>query len=268
MRPLVRNILLLTILILFAQGCTNVPITGRRQLNIVPDSTIEKMAAQEYDSFVQQNKVSANSSQTAMVKTVGSRVASAVERWARANNYSDKVSGYKWEFTLIDDPSLNAWAMPGGKIVVYTGLMNIISESAELATVMSHEVAHVVAGHGNERMSQGLIVNLGGMGLSAALSKKPDETANLFMKAYSVGTQYGVLLPYSRVHETEADRLGLIFMSMAGYNPNAAVGFWQKMSAASTGSKPPELLSTHPSDKTRIANIQRAIPEAMTYYQK
>jgi predicted Zn-dependent protease len=190
-----------------------------------------------------------------------------VQKYCSENNLSNRLEGYQWEFNLVEDESINAWAMPGGKVVVHTGLMPIAENEAGLAVVMGHEVAHVIARHGSERMTQGLLVEFGGMGLSKALANYPDQTQNLFMKSYSVGTQYGVLLPYSRTHESEADRMGLIFMSMAGYDPHEAVGFWERMAAAKEGASPPELLSTHPADTTRIKNIKTFIPEAVQYYR-
>ena len=157
--------------------------------------------------------------------------------------------------------------MPGGKVAVYTGILPIAKNETGIAVVMGHEISHAVAKHGDERMSQGLVTQMGGMLLAEALSQKPEETVNLFMTAYGLGTQVGVLLPYSRLHESEADRLGLIFMAMAGYDPHEAVDFWQRMSQAKQGASPPEFLSTHPADATRIRNIRQLIPEAMTYYR-
>ena len=203
-----------------------------------------------------------------MVKQVGGKIQKAVQKYCSENDLSDRIQGYKWEFNLVEDESINAWAMPGGKVVVHTGLMPIAENETGLAVVMGHEIAHVIARHGSERMSQGLLVQFGSIGLSKAMTNYPVETQNIFMKSYSVGTQYGLLLPYSRTHESEADRMGLIFMSIAGYDPHQAVSFWQRMSAAQQGSSPPELLSTHPSDATRIKNIEAFIPEAMQYYTK
>jgi predicted Zn-dependent protease len=158
--------------------------------------------------------------------------------------------------------------MPGGKMVVYTGLLKVSQSEAGLATVMGHEIAHVFAKHGAERMTHGLLVDLGGMALSEALASKPAQTKNMFMQSYGVGTQVGVLLRYSRVHENEADHLGLIFMAMAGYNPNEAVNFWQRMAIAKQGPQPIEILSTHPTDSTRIRNLQNLVPKAMQYYKQ
>jgi predicted Zn-dependent protease len=177
------------------------------------------------------------------------------------------LEGYKWEYKLVDSKDVNAWCMPGGKIVVYTGLLPITQNEAALAAVMGHEVSHAIFYHGNERMSQGLIQQLGGTALSVALANKPAATQNLFMTAYGVGSQVGVLLPYARKHELEADRYGLIWMSMAGYNPREAIGLWDRMEAASKGQKPPEFLSTHPSEGRRKEQLEKYMPEALKYYK-
>jgi len=262
------KLLVLCGLLLLLSGCTEVAITGRKQFNLVPDSTMNSMGFQAYSEFLTQNTLSKDYSKTQMVKRVGSRIQKAVEQYCAQNNLSDRLQGYQWEVNLIEDDQINAWAMPGGKMVVYTGLLKVTQSEAGLATVMGHEIAHVFAKHGAERMTQGLIVEMGGVALSKALSNYPVETKNLFMQSYGVGTQVGVLLRYSRVHETEADHLGLIFMAMAGYNPNEAVNFWQRMSVAKQGSQTLEILSTHPADSTRIRNIQNLIPEAMQYYRQ
>ena len=255
-------------LLLLLSGCSEVAITGRKQFNIVPDSMMNSMAFQSYGEFISQSKLSKDFSKTQMVKRVGGRIQKAVEQYCTQNGISDRLQGYQWEFNLIEDDSLNAWAMPGGKMVVYTGLLEVTRTEAGLATVMGHEIAHAFAKHGAERMTQGLIVEMGGMALSKALTNKPAQTQNLFKQSYGIGTQLGVLLPFSRVHESEADHLGLIFMAMAGYNPEEAVAFWQRMSAAKKGAQPPEFLSTHPADATRIRNIQSLIPKAMQYYRR
>jgi len=229
---------------------------------------MNSMSFESYSEFLSQNELSTNVEQTQMVKRLGSRIQKAVEQYCAENNLSGRLQGYQWEFNLIEDESLNAWCMPGGKVVVYTGLLPVTQTEAGLAVVMGHEIAHAFAKHGAERMTQGLIVELGGMALSTALEKSPEKTQNLFMQSYGIGTQVGVLLPYSRTHESEADHLGLIFMAMAGYNPEEAVTFWQRMAAAKQGAQPPEFLSTHPADATRINNIRRLIPEAMKYYRQ
>ncbi len=254
--------------LLFASSCSDVAVTGRKQFNLVPDSVMNSMSFQEYSSFISQNQLSADTSQRQMVANVGARIQKAVEQYCAENNLSERIKGYKWEFNLVEDDAVNAWAMPGGKVVVYTGLLHVAQNEEGLAVVMGHEIAHAIARHGAERMTQGLVVELGGTALSTALSKYPAETKNLFMKSYGVGTEVGVLLPYSRVHESEADHMGLIFMAMAGYNPNAAIDFWERMSASKQDQQQPlEILSTHPADSTRINNIKKLIPEAMQYYR-
>ncbi|MHC4456043.1 MAG: M48 family metallopeptidase [Planctomycetota bacterium] len=255
--------------LLLLSSCSQVAITGRKQLNLVPDLVMNSISFQSYGEFLSQNKLSSNAQQAEMVKRVGHRIQRAVEQYCAENDLSSRLKGYKWEFNLVEDPNVNAWCMPGGKVVIYTGLMPVTQTEAGLAVVMGHEIAHAIARHGAERMTQGLIVEMGGVALSKALATRPEKTRNLFMRSYGVGTQYGILLPYSRVHEKEADHLGLIFMAMAGYNPNEAVDFWQRMAAAKEGkTQPPELLSTHPADSTRIRNIRELIPEAMKYYNR
>jgi len=253
--------------LLLPASCSQVAITGRKQLNLVPDSIMNSMSLQSYNEFLSENKLSSNVQQTEMVKRVGRRISRAVEQYAAENNLSNRLAGYQWEFKLIEDNSVNAWAMPGGKVVVYTGLMPVAGTEAGLAVVIAHEIAHVIARHGSERMTQGLLIELGGMGLSKALTKYPDKTRDLFMKSFSTGTKYGILLPYSRAHESEADHMGLIFMAMGGYDPHEAVDFWQRMSAAKRTASPPELLSTHPADATRIRKIKELMPETMEYYR-
>jgi len=226
------------------------------------------MSFQSYSEYMSKNTTITDTDDARMVKRVGQRIQHAVEKYFSEHNMPNRLEGYKWEFNLIADKSINAWCMPGGKVAVYSGILPIAKNETGLAVVMGHEIAHAVAKHGDERMSQGLITEMGGMLLAEGLSKKPEETANLFMAAYGIGTQVGIMLPYSRFHESEADRLGLIFMAMAGYNPREAVDFWKRMAEAKQGASPPEFLSTHPADATRIRNIEQLIPEAMTYYRK
>jgi predicted Zn-dependent protease len=203
-----------------------------------------------------------------MVKRVGLNIKNAVETYFAQHNLSKDLKGYAWEFNLIESNEVNAWCMPGGKVVVYTGILPVTQDETGLAVVMGHEIAHAVAQHGGERMSQGLLQQLGGAALSVALQNEPQKTQNIFLTAYGLGSTIGVVLPFSRTQESEADRLGLIFMAMAGYNPNAAVNFWTRMSQSKTGGSPPEFLSTHPSDKTRIANLKKYMPEALQYYKQ
>jgi predicted Zn-dependent protease len=244
-----------------------VPLTGRKQLNIIPASTMLSMSFQEYGDFLKSNKLSNDQAATAMVKNVGARISRAVTQYMSQQGLSSHLNGYAWEFNLVQSDEVNAWCMPGGKVVFYSGILPITRDEAGIAVVMGHEIAHAVAEHGGERMSQGLLAEMGGMALSAALDKEPEKTKALWMTAFGIGAQVGVLLPFSRTQESEADRLGLIFMSMAGYDPNTAVAFWERMAAQKGGQSPPEFLSTHPSDQTRINDIKKHIPEAMRFYK-
>ncbi len=252
--------------LLLAAGCTTVPITGRRQLSLVSDSEMNSLAMTQYKQTLGTSKLSTNSADVAMVRRVGQRIANAVEQYFRQQGQSNQLEGYQWEFNLIDDPkTVNAWCMPGGKVAVYSGILPLTRDETGLAVVLGHEISHAVAKHGAERMSDQLAAQLGGTALSTALSQNPTTTTNLFQEAVGVGTQ-GLLLKFSRRQESEADHLGLIFMAMAGYNPEAAIPFWERMAAQSQNNTP-EFLSDHPADATRIADIQRLLPEAMKYYK-
>ena len=266
MRTVVKVCVLQLVLALMLLSCSTVPLTGRRQLNIIPDATVLSMSFQEYDAFMKENKLSTNTTQTATVKRVGKKVQTAVESYFAQQGMSAELSGYAWEFNLVENEDLNAWCMPGGKVVVYTGILPVTKDEAGLAVVMGHEIAHAVAKHGNERMSQQLVTQMGGVALSTALEEKPEQTKQLWTAAFGLGSQVGVLLPFSRLQETEADKLGLIFMAMAGYDPHKAVDFWKRMASQQEGAAPPEFLSTHPSDETRIQKLNELVPEAMKYY--
>jgi len=262
------KILLLSIITaLSILSCSTVPLTGRKQLNLIPANEMLSLSYQQYHQFLTENKVSNDKKNTALTKKVGTNIQHAVEKYLAENNLSNRLEGYKWEFNLVQEDQVNAWCMPGGKVVVYTGILPITKNEIGLAVVLGHEIAHAIAEHGNERMSQGLVQQLGGAALSVALRDKPQLTQDLFLTAYGVGSTIGIL-SYSRTQESEADHLGLIFMAMAGYNPNAAVDFWQRMTEMNKGSKPPEFLSTHPSDQTRINDIKNWLPEALKYYKQ
>lgn len=251
----------------FLFSCASVPVTERKGLHLVPDSELTAMSYQEYGTVLKKSKLSTDMAKVNMVRRVGQRIAAASEELLEETGRGVDIQNYKWEFNLIeDDKTVNAWCMPGGKVAVYTGLLPITQDENGLSVVMGHEVAHAIAKHGNERMSQGLLAQFGAIGLSVALSSSPGVTSDIFMQAYGVGTQVGILLPYSRVHESEADRIGLILMAKAGYDPRGAVSLWQRMNARG-GSRPPELLSTHPAPESRIRNIESLIPEAMQYYK-
>jgi predicted Zn-dependent protease len=259
--------LLAAIAAVTVSACSSVPITGRKQVMLVSDSEIQTMSYQQYDQFLKENKLSTDAEKTAMIKRVGTRIQGAVEEYMATNNMSGQLAGYQWEFNLVESEELNAWCMPGGKVVFYTGIIPVCKDEAGIAVVMGHEVAHAVAKHGQERMSQEMIAQGLGSTLSAALANNSQQTQDLAMTAFGAGAQFGALLPFSRKHESEADHLGLIFMAMAGYDPKVAVPFWERMAQGSGGEKPPEIMSTHPSDETRIANLNKLMPEAMKYYR-
>jgi predicted Zn-dependent protease len=250
-------------------ACSTNPITGRKQLSLVPERELQSMANQQYRQFLSSsNVVSPSRDRDAeMVRRVGNRVAQAVTSYYRQQGLSNQLDGYKWEFNLIRDPAANAWAMPGGKVAIYSGLLPITRNEAALAIVMGHEISHAIFQHGNERMSQGLAAQGLGTGLSVALANKPAATQNIFNQAFGIGTAVGVMLPFSRKQELESDRFGMIFAAMAGYNPREAIALWDRMEKASNGNKPPEFLSTHPSEGRRKAQLERYLPEALKYYK-
>jgi predicted Zn-dependent protease len=268
MRQIIISFTIAVITVVFFQTCSTVPLTGRSQLNMIPSSEMLTMSFQQYDEFLKENKLSTNNAEVNMVKQTGAKIQNAVERYMADNNLSSRLDGYKWDFNLVEDNQVNAWCMPGGKVVVYTGILPVTQDETGLAVVMGHEIAHAIAEHGNERMSQQLLQQVGAVGLMVAMKDAPAETQALWLSVYGVGTTVGVILPYSRTQESEADHLGLIFMAMAGYDPYEAPQFWKRMAASKQGGSPPEFLSTHPSDQTRINDITSWIPEAMKYYKK
>ena len=259
---------IITVILFLFVACAEVPITHRKGLHLVPRTELLTLSFREYDQVLKKSKLSADQKKVQMVRSVGERIARASEAFLRDSGRESQISDYKWEFNVIeDDKMVNAWAMPGGKVAVYTGILPITQDETGLAVVMGHEVAHAMADHGNERMSQGLLASMGGIALSVALSKKPQQTRELFMTAFGVGATVGLILPYSRLHESEADRIGLMLMARAGYNPKEAVPFWERMNKKE-GPRPPEFLSTHPAPASRIANLKTYISEALPYYQK
>lgn len=253
------------LMFLLVSDCSRVPITGRRQMNMLPESQLMSMSLTQYRSFLSENKtIAAGDSKSQMVKDIGAKISKAVEIYLRKHKQSKRIANYKWEFNLVDDPTVNAWCMPGGKVVVYSGLLGVTQNETALAVVMGHEIAHAIARHGNERMSQALLLQGGGIALNLAMTEKPELTRNILLQSYGIGSTLGSL-KYSRVHETEADKMGLIFMAMAGYDPREAIAFWQRM-AAQGGAKVPEFLSTHPHDDTRAKTLNEFMPEALKYY--
>lgn len=266
---MVRKIMLFFLSAAVLVACSKNVITGREQFKLVPESELQSMAVQQYQQFLSTNKVVPASADrdAEMVRRVGQRIASAVQQYFQQKGIGDQLKGYQWEYNLVNSKEANAWCMPGGKIVVYTGLLPITQNEAALAVVLGHEVTHAVFQHGNERMSQGLVQQFGGAALSVALSSQPAATQNLFLQAYGIGSQVGVMLPFSRKQELEADRYGLYWAAMAGYNPREAIPLWERMEKMAAGNQPPEFLSDHPSEQNRIAQLQKYMPEALKYYK-
>lgn len=253
-------------MLLLLAGCSSVALTGRKQLLLVSDSEVMSLSNSSFQDYMKTARPSANAVNTAMVVRVGKRIAGAVETYLRNNGMADEVQNFAWEFHLVQDQEPNAFCMPGGKIVVNEGILPYTQTEEGLAIVLGHEVGHAVAKHSAERLSQQMVASYGGQILGGVLSNKPTATQALAQQVYGLGAQYGMMLPYSRKNESEADHLGLVFAAMAGYNPQAAVSFWQRM-ASSGSQKVPEFMSTHPSDASRISNIQKLMPEAMKYYK-
>lgn len=256
-----RKIFLGIGLVLLVFACAENPFTGKSTLALVSNSEILPSAFAQYNQFLTENKVVSGTTDARRVETIGTKIKVAAERWLNANGKSGYLDDYRWEYKLVENKEVNAWCMPGGKIVVYTGILPITKDDAGLATVLGHEVSHALANHGQQRMSAGLLQQLGGAGVAVATGGKSQETQQLAMTAYGAVTEIGGMLPFSRAHESEADMIGLTLMAIAGYNPDQAVVFWSRMSAQGGGA-PPEFLSTHPSDATRIANLKALIPQA------
>jgi len=249
-------------------GCSQNVLTGKKQLAFLPESELQAMSISQYAAFLTSHKVipAASSKDAAMVKRVGDRITQAVKRYYTSKGIDDgNFKNYQWEYNLVEDKAVNAWCLPGGKIVVYTGILSVTQNENALAVVMGHEVSHALLQHGNQRMSSSMVQELGGLTLSLALSNKPAQTQDIFLNAFGVGTELGVMLPFSRKQELEADRYGLIWTVMAGYDPEEAISFWKRMSLASNAAAQPVFLSTHPSDETRIEAIRNFLPEAKKY---
>jgi len=266
-RNRMKKVISLLFILTVITGCGTVPLTGRKQVMLVSDQEVLTSSLTQYHAFMDTAKVSKDKVKTAQVVRVGKKIAAATEAYLTQNGLADEVKEFSWEFNLVQDPSMNAFCMPGGKIVVYEGIMKIVHSDDDLAVVLGHEVAHAVAKHSNERMSQQLLSSYGGALLGVAVGQKSQALQEATSMAYALGSQYGVMLPFSRKHESEADYMGLILMTMAGYNPEAAVSFWQNMQSMSGGSVP-EFLSTHPSNEHRISDIKKEIPQVEAKYKK
>jgi len=246
-------------LALFLSCATN-PFTGKKTLALVPNSQLFPTAFAQYDQFLTENNVVTGTADAEMIKRVGQRIAVAAERWLNANGHQGYLEDYKWEYNLVNDKTVNAWCMPGGKIVFYTGILPIAQNETGIAAIMGHEVAHALANHGQQRMSAGMLQQLGAVAGNVAI--KDAQTRNIFNQAYGIGSNVGVMLPFSRSHETQSDQIGLHLMAIAGYNPNEAAELWKRMKANSGGQSQPEFMSTHPSNDTRINNLTAWAPDA------
>ena len=254
-------IVLITASSLFV-SCAKNPFTGKNTLNFVSNSELFPTSFQQYGTFLKDNKVISGTKDAKRVETVGMKIKAAAEKYLNANGYKDYLKDYAWEYKLVDSKEVNAWCLPGGKIVFYSAILPICKDDAGMATVMGHEVAHALANHGAQRMSAGILQQAGAGVVGIALDSKTEQDKQIWMTAYGAVTQYGGMLPFSRSHESEGDKIGLILMAIAGYDPSTAISFWERMSANSGGGAPPEFLSTHPSDATRIAKLKSLIPEA------
>jgi len=250
-------------------ACAAVPGTGRSQLSLVSDKELSTMAARQYAEMIKEGPLSTNQKDTAMIKKVGAGISRAAEAFLREEGLASEIAGYRWEFNLIESDEVNAFCMPGGKVAFYTGILPYTKGEAGVAVIMGHEVAHAIAHHSRERASQQVLTDLGGqvLNLGLGLGGASSLTGQAAMAAYGLGSQVGVLLPFSRAHESEADRIGLTLMALAGYDPAEAVAFWGRMSSGQGGSGGPEFLSTHPSDKSRVAQIEKYLPEARARYK-
>jgi len=257
----------LLVVFLFVLSCSTVPISGRKRLNFVGDEQVLPASFAQYQGFLKENKISKNVKETNELREVGKNISNAVDRFMRANGMTKEANSYQWEFNLIEDKTVNAWCMPGGKVVFYTGIFPICKNKDGIAAVMGHEVAHAFAKHGQERMTSGMLQQAGGIAVALSTSNKNPKTRQIWNTAFGVSTGVG-LLAFSRTHETEADKLGMVFMTMAGYNPKEAINLWIRMSLQSKGNKPPEFLSTHPSDLTRIKNLKAYLPTAIALAKK
>ncbi|MGB1284069.1 MAG: M48 family metallopeptidase [Polaribacter sp.] len=262
-----KKIVVLVVVVFLFSECSTVPITGRKRVNFVSDAQVLPASFAQYKGFLAENKLSTNRVMTNQIKEVGKNVSAAVDRFMRANNMVAEANSYKWEFNLVEDKTVNAWCMPGGKVVFYTGIMPICANVNGVAAVMGHEVAHAFAKHGQERMSSGQLQQLGGIAVALGTQNKDPKSQQIWNMAYGIGSTVG-MLGFSRTHETEADKLGLVFMIMAGYDGKEAAEVWVRMSQRAGGKQGPEFLSTHPSNARRIQTLRDYLPTAKMYAAK
>lgn len=258
----IRNKLIAFGTILLFLSCATNPFTGKKTMALVSNDQLFPSAFAQYDQFLSENNVVTGTKDAEMITRVGQRIATAAERWLTANNYHGYLQDYQWEYNLVNDKTVNAWCMPGGKIVFYTGILPIAASETGVAAIMGHEVAHALANHGQQRMSAGLLQQIGAVGVVVATGNESRQEQEMWMQAYGAASTVGGMLPFSRGHETEADRIGLYLMAVAGYNPDEAAELWKRMKANSGGQAPPEFMSTHPSHDTRIQNLAELAPEA------
>ncbi|MEM6718142.1 MAG: M48 family metallopeptidase [Bacteroidota bacterium] len=261
-----KKVIALSVFI-FILSCATNPFTGKKTMAFVSNAQLFPTAFAQYDQFLTENKVVKGTSQAAMIQRVGERIAVAAERWLDANGNQGYLKDYQWEYNLVDDPAVNAWCMPGGKIVFYTGILPVAENETAIAAIMGHEVAHALANHGQQRMSAAYLQQ--GLAVAGNLAIKDDKSRQAFNQYYGVGSNVLGMLPFSRKHENEADKIGIYLMAIAGYNPDEAAELWKRMGAKSAGKAPPEFLSTHPSSETRVQNLlaeaQRAKEEARKF---
>ncbi len=253
----------ITILVLLiGSSCATNPMTGKKTLNLVSNSELFPASFQQYGQFLKENKVVQGTVDAKRVESIGIKIKDAAEKYLASIGQNQYLNDYRWEYKLVDSKDVNAWCLPGGKIVVYTGILPVTKDDAGLATVMAHEVSHALANHGAQRMSAAKLQGVGALGLAVLTGGQSEESQYMWQQLYGVGSQVGVMLPFSRGHESEADKIGLTLMAIAGYNPQEAIAFWKRMAEQSGGKSQPEFMSTHPSDATRVANLQNLVPEA------
>lgn len=258
-----KNSFIIVLTVILVCACKTSPFTGKKTLNFISNDNLFPTAFAQYNQFLSQNNVLTGTADANMVKNVGAKIAVAADRYLTAKGHPGYLTDYKWEYNLVQDNAVNAWAMPGGKIVVYTGILPITQSETGLAMVMGHELAHALADHGAQRMSAAQVQQIGAVGVAVAAGGQTQERQQQIMQYYGIGSTLAGTLPFSRKHETEADEIGIVIAAIAGYDPYEASKLWERMKAASGGEAPPEIMSTHPSNDTRIANLKAKAPFAV-----